>query len=172
MAENPASETPSSEDTKLTFNIRGSKFETLKTTLDNAPVNLLHTLDITSQFYDKSKQEYFFDRDPDIFNSILNMCNCGKLHVPKNVCVDLFRTEIKFWGVPNAMISECCWRTYFQLDDDMEVSEELQKTDHQIDEDASGLRKDSIRYKIWIGIEHPRSSTAAKVGVTRHCYRI
>ncbi|XP_060079864.1 potassium voltage-gated channel protein Shaw-like [Ylistrum balloti] len=150
-------------DSKVVFNIRGSRFETLKSTLSKAPGKKLKNLDENSEFYDDEKKEYYFDRDPEIFNYVLNMCNTGLLHIPKHICTSLFRTEMEFWGVPSTMISTCCWRTYFQVDEEAKVIDDLQKTDGQVNEMSLSLDKDSLRYKLWISIESPESSLAAKI---------
>ncbi|XP_069118779.1 potassium voltage-gated channel protein Shaw-like [Argopecten irradians] len=150
----------------MVFNIRGSKFETLKSTLSKSPGKLLKELETGSEHYDPVKREYFFDRDPEIFNSVLNMCNTGLLHIPKHICARLFRSEMMFWGVPSTKISTCCWATFFQEDEEAEVIEHLQETNKQINEMSQALKKDSLRYKFWITIENPESSLIAKVWFT------
>ncbi|XP_033758088.1 potassium voltage-gated channel subfamily C member 3-like [Pecten maximus] len=153
-------------DSRMVFNIRGSRFETLKSTLSKAPGKLLKQLDTGSEYYDPGKQEYFFDRDPDIFNSVLNMCNTGLLHIPKHICTRLFRSEMMFWGVSTTKISTCCWGTYFKEDEEAEVIEHLQETNKQVNEMSQSLKKDSARYKFWITIEDPESSLIAKMWFT------
>jgi hypothetical protein len=60
-------------DQRVRLNIRGRHFEVTASTLRKIPNTRLSTLDKNSNFYDVSNDEYFFDRDPDVFNSILNI---------------------------------------------------------------------------------------------------
>ncbi|OWF43975.1 potassium voltage-gated channel subfamily C member 3-like [Mizuhopecten yessoensis] len=163
MDECPQSYSSNAMDSKVIFNIRGSRFETLKSTLSKAPGEILRDLDEGSGFYDRAKQEYFFDRDPDVFNSVLNMCNTGLIHVPKHICTNLCKVEMAFWGVPTTVISKCCWRTYFQVDEETEVIEHLQENSQQVCDMSQALKFDSFRYKLWTCIEKPGSSLVAKM---------
>jgi len=49
--------------------------------------------------YDPIQNEYFFDRDPDSFQAILNYFRTGKLHAPSELCGNLFYEELEFRGM-------------------------------------------------------------------------
>ena len=55
-----------SQDRKLVINISGRKFETWQNTLEKYPDTLLGSNE-RDFFYEEETDEYFFDRDPDIF---------------------------------------------------------------------------------------------------------
>ena len=58
-------------------------------------------------YFDRKKDEFFFDRDPDIFPYILKFYQSGHLHCPENECVELFESELHFFGLAEA-VSLCC----------------------------------------------------------------
>lgn len=60
-------------------------------------------------FYDRTRKEYFFDRDPKIFRHVLSFYQVGKLHLSYKDCVESFRDELKFYGISNDVVHECCW---------------------------------------------------------------
>ena len=68
------------------------------------------------------KKDFFFDRDPVIFNSILTYLWTGSLHLPSSMCAKSVQDELRFWGVDEAMIDDCCWDTYFNSLDNLKVS--------------------------------------------------
>lgn len=76
-------------DEKLLINISGRRFETWKNTLEKYPETLLGSSE-KEFFLDEETNEYFFDRDPDIFRHILTFYRTGKLHVSKQVVISHF----------------------------------------------------------------------------------
>uniref|UniRef100_K1R824 Potassium voltage-gated channel subfamily D member 1 n=1 Tax=Magallana gigas TaxID=29159 RepID=K1R824_MAGGI len=106
---------------RVKFNIRGRIFETFASTLKAVSDSKLGRLTPEHESYDGNNQEYFFDRDPDLFNVILNLLVTGNLHVPRQVCGALLREELSFWEIGNGNVSKCCWRQYFQHEDDIIV---------------------------------------------------
>lgn len=59
-------------------------------------------------FYNEDTQEYFFDRDPEMFRHILNFYRTGKLHYPKHECIQAFDEELAFYGIVPEIIGDCC----------------------------------------------------------------
>ncbi|XP_069121532.1 potassium voltage-gated channel protein Shaw-like [Argopecten irradians] len=153
-------------NTKVKINIRGVRFEVKQSTLGAYPNSLLSGLDHSSDYWDEENDEYFFERDPGIFNSILNLYILHELHTPKNVCGSVFRKEMEFWKIPVSCISECCWKSYYEIDDSMEVMENLSKVNNGLytkEEDHDDVNPDSLQYKIWIALDNPKSSKAALI---------
>lgn len=145
---------------KIKLNIRGRRFEVLSSTLSNVPNTRLANLEKNSVFYDVARDEYFFDRDPDVFNSILNLYTMGKLHIPKNVCGAVMKEEMQFWRIPHQQVSECCLRTFYQVEEDQGMIEEI-KNAYEYTE--SSTTENSWKMKAWLVFDQPDSSLFAKV---------
>ena len=145
---------------RVRLNIRGRHFEVTASTLRNIPNTRLSTLDKNSNFYDVSNDEYFFDRDPDVFNSILNLYIMGKLHIPKNICGAVMREEMKFWKISHQKVSECCLRIFYQLEEDQGMIEEIKRAYEYTDTLQTGV---DWKIKAWLMFDQPGSSLLAKV---------
>ena len=90
---------------KIVLNIGGTRHETLKSTLRKIPATRLSKLCENPLSYDAQKNEYFFDRHPDVFSQILNYYRTGKLHYPTDVCGPLFEEELRFWDLDSTQAS-------------------------------------------------------------------
>jgi len=103
IAQNPVPPTPISRDAeavvradvRVRINVSGHRFETWRHTLDKYPDTLLGS-DEKEFFYDDQLDEYFFDRDPELFRSVLAFYRTGKLHYPKQVRVTLSTIFVVF----------------------------------------------------------------------------
>ena len=56
--------------------------------------------------------EYFLEKDISCFRSVVYFYNNGGLHVPKNVCMNVFMQEMLFWGIDLCHLSPCCALEY------------------------------------------------------------
>jgi hypothetical protein len=97
---------------RVVINVGGVRFETYKSTLKLINESRLANLTPTNSDYDPIRKEYFFDRDPASFQSILNYFRNGKLHAPNSICGNLFYDELSFWGIDERSIQACCWTSY------------------------------------------------------------
>jgi hypothetical protein len=145
---------------RVKFNIRGRIFETLVSTIKSISDSKLAKLTPDHTSYDTERQEYFFDRDPELFNVILNLLVSGNLHVPKHICGALLREELSFWEIKTDNVRECCWRQYFQHEDDMAILTDLIQND---DTQESGTEGETLKERIWNILNHPGSSKLARV---------
>ncbi|MEQ2192965.1 Potassium voltage-gated channel subfamily D member 1, partial [Xenoophorus captivus] len=87
---------------------------TWKNTLDRYPDTLLGSSE-KEFFYNEDTQEYFFDRDPEMFRHILNFYRTGKLHYPRNECIQAFDEELAFYGIVPEIIGDCCMEVHLNL---------------------------------------------------------
>ena len=152
IATNPLPPPPSmpgkqrSQDEKLVVNISGRRFETWQNTLEKYPDTLLGSNE-REFFYEEESNEYFFDRDPDIFRHILNYYRTGKLHYPKHECLTQYDEELAFFGIMPDVIGDCCYEDY--RDRKRENAERLM--DDKLDDEDSpdGIIPELLRERMW-----------------------
>ncbi|XP_045174079.2 potassium voltage-gated channel protein egl-36-like [Mercenaria mercenaria] len=172
-----------SED--VSISVSSVRFNTTKLTLKSIDGTLLSSLDRSSKHFDKKQNAYSFDRDPELFRYILNAYRIREVHIPRNVCPMLFKRELQFWKIPSKMIAPCCWKYLYESESNMDdlrviINEDKDykmqmKANNQISPEQNGqfpkmahkekplISKERNATKIWMFLEEPASSTAAKV---------
>ncbi|XP_056886423.1 potassium voltage-gated channel subfamily D member 3-like isoform X2 [Takifugu flavidus] len=146
------------QDELIILNVSGRRFQTWRTTLDRYPDTLLGSSE-KDFFYNEESKEYFFDRDPDAFRSILNFYRTGKLHYPRHECISAYDDELMFFGIIPELIGDCCYEEY--KDRKRENLERLQ--DDQEENKDQKLPNMNFRQTIWRAFENPHTSTMALV---------
>ena len=97
----------------IALNCRGFKFQILKSKLKQYPPNskLAKLLTEKDQEYFISN-EYYFDQDPFVLNSILNYNKTtNKLHIQSNYCIQHLKNEFNYWlnqDHYDDMFESCC----------------------------------------------------------------
>ncbi|XP_031557955.1 potassium voltage-gated channel protein Shal-like [Actinia tenebrosa] len=99
---------------RVKINVSGERFSAKLHTLQKYPNTLLGS-QLLLLFYDQRKDEYFFDRDPDLFRFILNFYRLGKLHVSDVECLEAFRDEMDYFGIPHSAVDDCCWNIFKKI---------------------------------------------------------
>ena len=92
----------------VNINIGGTGFSTRLSTLLSIPNTRLSGLCTSSEEYIEDKDYFFFDRNPDLFQSILDLYRYGNMHVPSNICGATLKREMDFWQIPLERIPSCC----------------------------------------------------------------
>lgn len=111
----PASFRSNIGDRRLVINVGGRRYETFQSTLTSIPDTRLAWVACQpheAQEYDKTQNEFFFDRHSGLFEEILNYYRTGKLHCPKGICGSAFEEELSFWGIDEEQMEACCWPEY------------------------------------------------------------
>ena len=167
---------------RIVLNVGGKRFHTLNSTLQSIPDTLLFQLNESHPSYDSLSREYFFDRNPEFFGSILDYYRSGELHFSHCLCGPAIKKELKFWGIDEHCISSCCWRAYTAFEDMKNTLEELDKTlneapNHIPDDQGSNCgeissrtndtRMQRLRRIVWCFLDKPQSSQVAQVGKHR-----
>jgi hypothetical protein len=148
-------------DEKLVINISGQRFECWRSTLEKYPHTLLGSVE-REFFYDEDTNEYFLDRDPDLFRHILNFYRTGRLHFPKSECLTAYDEELSFFGIISDLMGDCCYEDY--RDRKRETTERLlDEKNQETDEKGQVEVKLPLRETIWKAFENPNSSTVAMV---------
>ena len=81
-------------DKKITLNVGGTRHETLASTLEMIPgtrLSLLAHLLEADESYDFDQDEYFFDRHPTAFESVIQYYRTEELHVNQNLCGNIMK---------------------------------------------------------------------------------
>ncbi|KAG7520443.1 potassium voltage-gated channel subfamily D member 1 [Solea senegalensis] len=157
----PPVDNSSRSDEILYVNVSGVRFQTWKNTLDRYPDTLLGSSE-KEFFYNEDTQEYFFDRDPEMFRHILNFYRTGKLHYPRHECIQAFDEELAFYGIVPEIIGDCCMEV---KEDRKKENQERLAEDTEANEamDAPLPPHSTPRERLWRAFENPHTSTMALV---------
>uniref|UniRef100_W5MWC8 Potassium voltage-gated channel, Shal-related subfamily, member 3 n=1 Tax=Lepisosteus oculatus TaxID=7918 RepID=W5MWC8_LEPOC len=147
------------QDELIVLNVSGRRFQTWRTTLDRYPDTLLGSSE-KEFFYNEEAKEYFFDRDPDVFRSVLNFYRTGKLHYPRYECISSYDEELAFFGIIPEIIGDCCYEEY--KDRKRENAERLMD-DNDGENSKDNLPHLNFRENMWRAFENPHTSTMALV---------
>ncbi|XP_060695318.1 potassium voltage-gated channel subfamily D member 2 [Hemiscyllium ocellatum] len=148
------------QDGLVILNVSGRRFQTWRSTLERYPDTLLGSSE-KDFFYNEEIREYFFDRDPDIFRSILNFYRTGKLHYPRHECISAYDEELSFFGIIPEIIGDCCYEEYKDR-----KRENIERIMDDAEDDISSenrLPSMTARQKVWRAFENPHTSTLALV---------
>ena len=158
---------------KVILNVGGMRFETFWNTINKFPETRLGRLQYLigvdklrsyCDAYDYEKNEFFFDRDWSMFNSILNYYRIEELHVGDEICPVMLDHELAYWHIKNPKIDLCCRD---KLDTKRENIEDATKKEEKILHDLTKEVVFSccpvINKKIWNFVNNPESSIPARV---------
>jgi len=158
---------------RVKLNVGGVRHEVMWKMLEQIPNSRLgrlcsanthgEILDLCSD-YSIEDNEYFFDRHPRSFNTILNFYRTGKLHVADEMCVLSFNDDLDYWGIPDYYLETCCTFKFSTRKEHVEEEMEAEASKLILDEvEDFGEGKFVIYQKfLWDLLEKPDTSMAAK----------
>ncbi|CAG5120621.1 unnamed protein product [Candidula unifasciata] len=130
---------------RITINVSGKYFETWRKTLENHPDTLLGNPDRRCQFFDNSRNEYFFDRHRPTFDAIFHYyLYGGRLKRPPPVPDDIFLSELDF----------------FQIE--RHVVEDYRRGEGYVTENIV-LPERGLKRQVWMLMEYPETSMYAYI---------
>ncbi|NXP79239.1 KCNG2 protein, partial [Ramphastos sulfuratus] len=109
------------------INVGGIKYRVPWTTLENCPLTRLRKLkschshdellDICDD-YDVNRNEFFFDRSPSAFRTIMTFLSAGKLRLLREMCALSFQEELLYWGIEEDHLEWCCKKRLQQKEEE------------------------------------------------------
>ncbi|KAM6976964.1 voltage-gated potassium channel regulatory subunit KCNG1 [Aplochiton taeniatus] len=132
------------------INVGGLRYRLPWTTLEDFPLSRLGRLRRCGSLdeimgvcddYDVARHEFFFDRSPCAFRTILTFLRAGKLRSLREMCALSFREELLYWGVAEESMEWCCRRRLLQR---VEECEEMERAAEE-DEEEMLMETDSGR---------------------------
>ncbi|XP_038577816.1 potassium voltage-gated channel subfamily G member 1 [Micropterus salmoides] len=125
------------------INVGGLRYQLPWTTLEDFPLSRLGQLHLCSSFdeimgicddYDVTHNEFFFDRSPCAFRTILTFLRAGKLRSLREMCALSFREELHYWGVPEESLEWCCRRRLLQRVEEFETMERAEEEEELLED--------------------------------------
>ena len=134
---------------RVKINVRGIIFETYEETLAQYPETLLGSPTKRVQYYNAVQDEYYFDRNKFLFDSILFFYQSnGIIACPEDVSRECFLEEIKFFELHEV---------------DKRLKKEIEPPKDEEDKEPDILPRNSLQRKIWCLFEYPDSSVWADI---------
>ena len=114
--------------------------------------------------YSLVDNEYFFDRHPRSFNTILNFYRTGKLHVADEMCVLAFNDDLDYWGISDIYLETCCTFKFATKREQVEEEMEGEAGKLILDDEEDFGQGRFVPYQkfLWDLLEKPDTSTGAK----------
>lgn len=159
------------------INVGGLRYQLPWTTLEDFPLSRLGQLHLCSSFdeimgicddYDVAHNEFFFDRSPCAFRTILTFLRAGKLRSLREMCALSFREELLYWGVPEESLEWCCRRRLLQRVEEFEAMERAEEEEDLLEDSDSDHKEEESRLSQCMGklrdmVERPHSGLPGKI---------
>ena len=159
---------------RVTLNVGGVRHDVLWKMLEQVPQSRLGKMVHASTHeeilqlcdtYSLIDNEYFFDRHPRSFNSILNFYRTGTLHVIDEMCIMAFSDDLEYWMINEVFLESCCQNKYNIRKE--HVLEEMKKEANifktEAPEDFGSGKFVKYQMCLWDLIEKPDTSKAASI---------
>ncbi|XP_064644759.1 potassium voltage-gated channel subfamily C member 3-like [Lineus longissimus] len=163
-----AQETILNPEDLVRIRLRGRKFDLPVSQLLKFPDTKLGRLARHYQELGHTDVDYFFNRDPTVFQHVIQYYETGKLHFPNEVCGAVYKEELEFWQL-DCPIEPCCTSRYqisLKQTEAIKSFENAIRTEQQLVKDYVFLecqRSRFTRAKAWYFLNYPLTSTPGKI---------
>ena len=167
------------EKERITLNALGTKFvislEKLDRFSENSRLGKLRQfrslnckeLECVCDDFDLQKNEFFFNRDPDVLKVLLNYAITGDIQVNSNICEVFVENEFKYWASEWKELKRCCKTAFVE---NLNAKTNAIKVDAQILNDLKLEQLESKTLSIFNRlskiVENPKNSLAGRVGIS------
>ncbi|NXU50086.1 KCNG2 protein, partial [Turnix velox] len=158
------------------INVGGIKYKVPWTTLENCPLTRLGKLKSCNNYdeimnicddYDVSCNEFFFDRNPSAFRTIMTFLTAGKLRLLREMCALSFQEELVYWGIEENHLEWCCKKRLRQKEEEA-AEARLYEGEMVFSDTAQCAFQDSSRLSLCMQklrdmVENPHSGIPGKI---------
>ncbi|XP_038246989.1 potassium voltage-gated channel subfamily G member 2 [Dermochelys coriacea] len=158
------------------INVGGIKYRIPWTTLENCPLTRLGKLKSCNNYdeimdicddYDVSCNEFFFDRNPCAFRTIMTFLTAGKLRLLREMCALSFQEELVYWGIEEEHLEWCCKKRLQQKEEEA-AEAMLYEREMMVNETPQCAFQDNSRLglcmrKLRDMVENPHSGIPGKI---------
>ncbi|XP_062985868.1 potassium voltage-gated channel subfamily G member 2 [Elgaria multicarinata webbii] len=159
------------------INVGGIKYRIPWTTLENCPLTRLGKLKSCNNFdeimdicddYDVNCNEFFFDRNPCAFRTIMTFLTAGKLRLLREMCALSFQDELVYWGIEEENLEWCCKKRLRQKEEEMAEAALFESEMVTNEEPQCAFEEDSSRLRLCMRklrdmVENPHSGIPGKI---------
>uniref|UniRef100_A0A8D3D8H6 Potassium voltage-gated channel, subfamily G, member 2 n=1 Tax=Scophthalmus maximus TaxID=52904 RepID=A0A8D3D8H6_SCOMX len=150
------------------INVGGIKYRIPWSTLEEFPLSRLGKLrgcsneaeimDVCDD-YDCSRNEYFFDRSPSAFRTIVSFLAAGKLRLLREMCAMSFQEELLYWGVEENNLDWCCLRKLRLRQEEYKEQQRLEEEEAEL----TRLLRGGCMRRLRDMVENPHSGMPGKI---------
>ncbi|XP_029446675.1 potassium voltage-gated channel subfamily G member 2 [Rhinatrema bivittatum] len=159
------------------INVGGIKYKIAWTTLEDCPLTRLGKLKACNNYeeimdvcddYDISCNEFFFDRNPCAFRTIMTFLAAGKLRILREMCALSFQEELVYWGIEEENLEWCCLRKLRQKEEEVAEARMYEGELCVLRDDSQSALRDTSRLgrcmkKLRDMVENPHSGIPGKI---------
>lgn len=114
--------------------------------------------------FDPSKNEFYFDRDPDAFKCIVDVYYLDEIHIKRGICPICFIQEMEFWKIDQNVLDECCKSYLSEKKDELnEIANKVKNILEDLELDQCVTRTEQCQRFLWKLMEKPGSSLPARI---------
>jgi len=117
----------SRETTIVTLNLSGYRYQMMKESFLKLPIKAqIISKSILLRSKDSDAVEYFVESsEPSCFLAVIHYFRSGKLHIPKNVCKNMFKKEIECWDIDCRELCTSCYLEYASFNQEQDSGKEF-----------------------------------------------